>query len=180
MALRTIINYPNPKLREVCPEVKEVNKEIKTLLADMAETMYDAPGIGLAAPQIGVLLRAIVLDVSGSSSEHQSEENKNSSLLKLVNPKITKSAGQISGDEGCLSIPGVQESVERFSEITVEALDENGKDIKIEADGMLSICLQHEIDHLDGVLFIDKIGPVSKQMIKAKLKKLTKAHKKSQ
>jgi len=169
MSILDIVLYPNPVLKEVAQTIKEVNPEIKQLLDDMAETMYDAPGIGLAAPQIGKSIRAVVIDVGFD------EEGGERTLYKLVNPEIVARSGEASGEEGCLSIPDVRESVERAERVTVEALDENGQPIKIEADGLLSVCLQHEIDHLDGVLFIDKLSRLKRELIRGKLKKLTKA-----
>ena len=175
MALLDIVLYPDPVLKKVASPVEEVNEEMRTLLADMAETMYEAPGIGLAAPQIGKSIRAIVVDVGGSD-DCECCEPKERALLKLVNPEIVASSGKASGEEGCLSIPDVRELVERAEQITVEALDENGEKVTVEADGLLSVCLQHEIDHLDGVLFIDKISRLKKELIRGKLKKLSKAY----
>jgi len=174
MAIREIVFYPDPALRETCEPVEEINEEIKTLIQDMVETMYDAPGIGLAAPQVGINKRIIVVDV-GKNSEDDSEPT----LHKIINPEIIESEGKASGDEGCLSIPDVQESVSRFETVTVRGLDQDGNKISIEADGMLSICLQHEIDHLNGVLFIDHLSMVKREFIRGKLKKLTKLYKKS-
>ena len=171
MAILDITLYPNPVLKEVATEIKEVDSEIKQLLDDMAETMYDAPGIGLAAPQIGKSIRAIVVDV-GVSEDGTGERV----LYKLVNPKIIESSGTMLGEEGCLSIPDVREVVERAETITVEALNENGEKITIEATELLAVCLQHEIDHLDGVLFIDKLSRLKKELIRGKLKKLAKAN----
>ena len=137
--------------------------------------MYDAPGIGLAAPQIGVPLRAIVVDV-GKNSDDETREQR---LYKIVNPQIIESEGEISSEEGCLSMPDIHETVSRAEKVTVKGLDENGKEIEVEADGMLSICLQHEIDHLNGILFVDHLSRVRRELVKGKLKKLTKLYKKS-
>jgi len=164
MSLLKIRNYPDPILYETAESVDEVDKEVKTLLDDMVETMYEAKGIGLAAPQIGISKRIIVVDVG--------EEPRR--LFKLVNPEIVATEGSFRGEEGCLSIPDVRETVERSERVTVHGLDENGKEVSIEADGLLSVCLQHEIDHLDGVLFIDRLSRVRKQLVKGKLKKLLK------
>ena len=172
MSLRKIVRYPAPVLREKCQEVKSVTKEVQTLLSDMAETMYHAPGIGLAAPQIGVNARVIVLDVGNyEGGEKSSQKGK---LYKLVNPEIVKSEGSALGEEGCLSIPGVSEKVKRATHVTVAALNEKGEKIEIEAEGILAVCLQHEIDHLNGVLFIDYLSKLKKKMISSKLKNLEK------
>lgn len=164
MPVLEIVNYPAPILAEVAQEVPEVDAKMRELLSDMVETMYAANGIGLAAPQVGIGLRAIVLDTGGEEPQ----------LIKLVNPVIIESSGTSKGEEGCLSIPEVRETVERFDKVSVKGLDENGKEIVIEADGLTSVCLQHEIDHLDGVLFIDRLTRVRKQLVKGKLKKLVK------
>ena len=169
MSLLEIVLYPDPVLKKVASPVEEVTEDIKQLLEDMAETMYDAPGIGLAAPQIGKSIRAMVVDVGID------EETGERTLYKLVNPEIVDSSGKASGEEGCLSIPDIREVVDRSEKVTVEALDENGQPVRVEADGLLSICLQHEIDHLDGVLFIDKLSRLKKEVMRGKLKKLVKA-----
>ena len=174
MAIRKIVFYPDPVLREVCSPVEVVDEEVRTLVEDMVETMYDAPGIGLAAPQIGIKKRIIVVDVGGNS-----EDSSEPSLFKIINPEIVESEGKVSGEEGCLSIPEVQESVARYETVRVEGLDPEGQKISIDADGMLAICLQHEIDHLNGVLFIDHLSRVKKEFLRGKLKKLTKLYKKS-
>ena len=170
MAIREIVLYPDPVLRENCEPVDKITNEIKTLVEDMVDTMYNAPGIGLAAPQVGIKKRIIVVDVGNEEKP---------GLYKIINPEIIASDGKVSGDEGCLSIPDVLDSVSRFETVTVEGLDPEGKKISIEADGMLSICLQHEIDHLNGVLFIDHLSMVKKEFVKGKLKKLTKLYKKA-
>ena len=167
MAILDIVQYPDPRLREPCEPVREVTEEIRKLLNDMAETMYDAPGIGLAAAQIGVAQRVIVVDV-GDDEENGSKPQ----LYKLVNPEIISSDGEIETEEGCLSIPGVRETVKRKNRVVVQALDADGNDVKIDASGLLAICLQHEIDHLDGVLFIDHLSKLRRKLIKTKLRKL--------
>ncbi len=174
MAIRRIIHYPDPVLREDCKVIENTTDEIRDLLSDMAETMYDAPGIGLAAPQIGIPIRAIVVDVGSNK-----ESGRESKLYKILNPEIVQSEGEVRGEEGCLSIPDVNEEVSRFETVVVKGLNENGDELLIEADGMLSICLQHEIDHLDGVLFTDYLKGVRKELVKSKLKKLTKLYKKT-
>jgi len=167
MALLEIILYPDPRLRETCSEVSEVNDDVRALLSNMVETMRNAPGIGLAAPQVGSLIRALVLDVSIDS---QSEES--SRLYKLINPVVVESSGKASSEEGCLSIPEVRAIVTRPETVVVQALDEHGAPLRIEANGLLAVCLQHEIDHLNGVLFVDHISRLKKELIKSKLKNL--------
>ena len=169
MAKREIVLYPDDRLRVQCEPVNDITDKLRTLLSDMAETMYAAPGIGLAAPQIGEDCRAIVVDVGNYSDD--SGPNK---LYKIVNPEIVETHGTAQTEEGCLSIPGVHEKVSRAKEIKLIGLDENGNDLEIEADGILSICLQHEIDHLDGVLFIDHLSKLKKKMIAGKLRELEK------
>jgi len=169
MAILDIVTYPDPRLRERAREVESVTDEIRKLLDDMAETMYEAPGIGLAANQVGVLHRAIVVDV-GEDPELGIE----SKLYKILNPSIVKQLGSSENEEGCLSIPDVREYVTRSEQVTVIGLDENGKEITLEADGLLAICLQHEIDHLNGVLFIDHLSRLKRSLLKNKLDKLAK------
>jgi len=168
MALLEIVEFPNPGLKENCAEVTEVTDEIKTLLEDMAETMYDAPGVGLAAPQIGIQKRIIVVDPGPKNPE---DENETGELYKLVNPEIIKSEGQVDSEEGCLSIPGIKETIKRSQRVVVKALNEDGEEINIDADGFLAIVLQHEIDHLNGVLFIDHLSRLKQKLVKAKIKK---------
>lgn len=143
-----IVLYPEQGLREVCAPVKEMNDDIDKLIDDMFYTMYDAPGIGLAAPQIAVQERIIVVDVS---------EN-NDQPIALINPEIIKSAGQITWEEGCLSLPGVYGKVKRPSEVIVQGMNRDGKMVEIEANDLLAVCLQHEIDHLNGKMFIDHLS----------------------
>lgn len=171
MPLLEIVLYPDPILSQVAKKVEDINDDIKALLEDMAQTMYEAPGIGLAAPQIGKSLRMLVVDVDSG----EQEQGKN--LLKLINPEIIERKGKAKGEEGCLSIPDIREQVVRDEIVKIKALDISGQEIVIEADGLLSVCLQHEIDHLDGVLFIDKLSKVRKELIKGKLKKLVKKRK---
>ncbi|MDD2941484.1 MAG: peptide deformylase [bacterium] len=172
MAILELVLYPDPTLKEPCSTVTVVNDEIRALLSDMAETMYAEEGIGLAAPQIGSDHRVIVVDVEQRrKSDNHSQEL--SSLLKLINPEIVSSSGKIKSEEGCLSIPGVRETIERHETVVVRALDERGDSIEISADGLLAICLQHEIDHLDGILFIDHLTRLRRNLIKQKLKQLT-------
>ena len=170
MAILDIVLYPDPRLREECEPVQEVSEEIRTLLENMAETMYDAPGIGLAAPQVGSNYRVCVVDVGDPDEESKSTNT----LLKLVNPYIVHKEGKIDSEEGCLSIPSVRETIKRYERVVVEALDQDGNEMTIEANGLLSICLQHEIDHLDGVLFIDYLSKIKQQLIKSKMRKLSR------
>ena len=172
MALLDIVLYPDPILKQRAEEVQSVDDGLRKLLDDMAETMYEAPGIGLAAPQIGESKRVIVVDVGMDE-----ETGEASGLLKLVNPEIISATGKISGEEGCLSIPDVRETVTRSEIVKVRALNEQGEPIELEASGLLSICLQHEIDHLDGILFIDLLSRVRKELVRGKLNKLRKAAK---
>ncbi|MCI3921530.1 peptide deformylase [Paenibacillus sp. TRM 82003] len=144
MAIRIIVKHPDDVLREKAKPVPAVTPNIQKLLTDMAETMYDAPGVGLAAPQIGISKRVIVIDVG---DEH--------GLIEMINPEILEAEGEQLGPEGCLSIPNLQGDVKRKDRIKVKGLDRNGQEIVIEADGFLSRAFQHEIDHLNGILYID-------------------------
>ena len=167
MAKKQILIIPDPLLRKVSDPVSSVNTEIKNLMDDMLETMYAAPGIGLAAVQIGVLKRIIVIDLSKDG------EKKNP--LFIVNPEITfKSNELISYEEGCLSIPNQFAEVKRPSSCKVNFLDYNGKKKEINADGLLATCIQHEVDHLDGILFIDHLSKLKKDLIIKKTKKQKK------
>ena len=169
MALLEIVEFPNAGLKENCKPVEQVTNEIRLLLDNMAETMYDAPGVGLAAPQIGIQKRIIVVDAGPDDPE---DENDTGKLYKLINPKIIEKEGQIDSEEGCLSIPGIKETVKRAKRVVVEALDENGEKITIDSDTFLAIVLQHEIDHLNGILFIDHLSRLKQKLVKAKIKKL--------
>ena len=165
MAVRQIITIPDPKLRMTSDAVGTVDAGVRDLLDDMIETMYDAPGIGLAAVQIGVLARAIVLDTSGK------DEPPNP--LFIVNPQIVSaSPGRIVYEEGCLSIPDYYEDVERAESVRVRFLDRDGADCEMEADGLLAIAIQHEIDHLNGVLFVDHISRLKRERV---LRRFSKA-----
>ncbi len=172
MAILDIVLYPDPRLREETTPVEEITAEIRALLDDMAETMYDAPGIGLAAPQIGSNLRICVVDVGFPEDEDDGDDEPKRNLYKLVNPRIVAKEGEVDSEEGCLSIPTIREKVKRAEKVVVQALNELGEEIELEADGLFGICLQHEIDHLDGVLFIDYLSKLKKQLVKSKIKKL--------
>ncbi len=167
MALLDIVLYPDEILRMESSEVDVFDDDLKKLVNDMAETMYDAPGIGLAAPQVNINKKIIVVDI-GSDEETQ----RVGQLYTLINPKIVESSGFIKYEEGCLSIPGVREFVERPSNVKVEAQDETGKQIKVEAEGLLAVCLQHEIDHINGTLFIDHLSGLKKKLANKKLIKM--------
>ena len=167
MAKKQILTIPDPLLRKVSEPVNSVNSEVKKLMDDMLDTMYAAPGIGLAAVQIGVLMRVIVIDLS------KQDEKKNP--LFIVNPEITfKSKELISYEEGCLSIPNQFAEVKRPSSCKINFLDYNGKKSEINADGLLATCIQHEVDHLNGILFIDHLSKLKKDLILKKTKKQKK------
>ena len=161
MALLQILEYPDPRLRTKAEEVTTVNNKLRALIDDMFETMYAAPGIGLAATQVNVHKRLIVIDVSEDKSEP----------LVLINPSIKEIDGEISHEEGCLSVPGQYESVDRVENIEVTALDRNGDEFTMQADGLLSVCIQHECDHLEGKLFVDYLSNLKRQRICKKLLK---------
>ena len=162
MAILTILNYPDPRLHTVAKPVKEVNAAMRRFIGDMADTMYAAPGIGLAATQVNQHIQLIVIDTS-------KEQNN---LQVFINPKIIKKSGTQDYEEGCLSVPGVYESVTRAEKITVEALDKEGKKFTLEADGLLSVCIQHEMDHLLGKVFVEYLSPLKRNRIKTKMVKL--------
>ena len=161
MALLKILEYPDPRLRTRARPVAAVDESVRTLIADMLETMYAAPGVGLAATQVDVHLQVLVLDVS---------EGQNNALA-LINPEILEKEGCESGEEGCLSVPGFTESVDRARRIRVRALDRQGKPFEFEADGLLAVCIQHEMDHLEGKLFVDYLSELKRQRIRRKLEK---------
>lgn len=179
MAKLDILTYPNPILREVSEPVTEFGPELKKFADDLLETMYDASGIGLAAVQVGRLHRMLAVDTrpkdekSGRYTyDEQSElENKVQQPLILINPEIVKGEGKITFDEGCLSVPSFFETVERFEKIEVKAFDVNGKEFRFTTDGLLAICIQHEMDHLEGTLFIDHISFTKSNRIKNQIKK---------
>ncbi len=164
MTILNILKYPDQRLYKVAREVKVVNNEIKTLISDMAETMYEAPGIGLAATQVDFHQRIIIIDIS---------EDKNN-LLVMINPILLESKGEEINQEGCLSVPEVFEKVKRADWIKISAIDINGKKIELEADGLLAVCIQHEMDHLEGKVFVDYLSNLKKNRIKKKLIKMDK------
>jgi peptide deformylase len=162
MAIRTILRYPDPRLQQVAAPVERVDDGVRELVADMARTMYDAPGIGLAATQIDVHLRVIVIDLS----------EKRDALQVFINPEILNAGGEVTvHEEGCLSVPGIFENVERPGTITVRALNERGETFTIDAEGLLAVCLQHEIDHLNGRVFVQHLSRLKQSRIRAKLAK---------
>ena len=157
MPLREILTHPDLRLKVQAQRVSIVDARVRRLLDDMAETMYGAPGVGLAAVQVGAPVRAIVIDVAGREEP--------SCLHQLVNPEIVEREGSILWDEGCLSVPGMNAEVERSGHVLVRALDKEGKQIEVEAEGLLAVCLQHEMDHLDGVLFIDHLSRLERALL---------------
>ncbi|OGA05379.1 MAG: peptide deformylase [Betaproteobacteria bacterium RIFCSPLOWO2_02_FULL_64_12] len=161
MARLTILRYPDPRLYKKSARVIAVNDEIRTLVRDMAETMYSAPGVGLAATQVDVHKQVIVIDISEDRSK----------LLVFINPEIVEREGSQYRDEGCLSVPGVYESVDRAERIKVRALGVDGRSFELEAEKLLAVCIQHEIDHLYGKVFVDYLSRLKQQRIKAKLQK---------
>ncbi|MGB5332618.1 MAG: peptide deformylase [Woeseiaceae bacterium] len=161
MAKLTILEFPDPRLRTKATPVAAVDGALRALIRDMFETMYDAPGIGLAATQVNVHKRLLVVDVTANKSEP----------LALINPEILEKDGVILSDEGCLSVPGYYEEVERAEQIRVRFLDREGTEQEMEAEGLLAVCIQHEIDHLDGKLFVDYLSEAKRQRIRKKLQK---------
>jgi peptide deformylase len=161
MALLPILHYPDPRLHTKARPVETVDAAIRKLAADMAETMYAAPGIGLAATQVDVHKRLLVLDVSEDKSQ----------LQVFINPEILSREGEHEGEEGCLSVPGIYETVKRSERVKVRALNLDGESFEIEADGLLGVCLQHEMDHLDGKVFVEYLSRLKLSRIKAKISK---------
>ncbi len=161
MALLPILHYPDPRLHKVAAPVARVDDKIRKLIKDMADTMYAAPGIGLAATQVDVHQRVIVIDISETRDQ----------LQVLINPEILNAEGEEECEEGCLSVPGIYEKVTRAAKITVSALDGDGRSRTIEADGLLAVCIQHEMDHLVGRVFVEKLSQLKQKRIAAKLHK---------
>lgn len=161
MAILDILSYPDPRLHTVAKPVKEVNASLRRLIDDMAETMYAAPGIGLAATQVNQHIQLLIIDTSETKDQ----------LQVFINPKITSKDGVQDYEEGCLSVPGIYETVTRAEKITVEALDGDGKLFTLEAHGLLSVCIQHEIDHLLGKVFVEYLSPLKRNRIKNKMVK---------
>ena len=161
MAILDVLTYPDPLLTRIAEPVKMIDNKIKKLVDDMAETMYEAPGVGLAAPQVGELKRIMVIDVSEDKSQ----------LRVFINPEIIKKEGTAVNEEGCLSVPGYYDKVERAETVMVTALDRDGQRFTINASGLLAVCIQHEIDHLDGKVFVEYLSPLKANRIKNKLVK---------
>ena|ERR1039458_9238118 len=161
MALLTILTYPDPRLREVAGPVANVDDSIRSIVDDMAETMYSAPGIGLAATQVGIPLRIFVIDIAA--------EGEKSDLRVFINPQILERRGKHMWREGCLSFPDVAEEVRRAQSVRVMALDRNGREFELDAEDLLAVAIQHESDHLDGVLMIDQVSPFARRRIGKKL-----------
>jgi peptide deformylase len=163
VAVLDIKKYPEKVLKQKAATVKTIDDELQRLIDDMIETMYDAPGVGLAAPQVGVSKRLAVIDISSKDSSVP--------LIVLINPVILQKEGEIEFEEGCLSIPEFTSKVIRAENLLIGAVDRTGKDVEIEAGGILAIAVQHEIDHLDGILFIDRISPIKREFFKKRHKK---------
>jgi peptide deformylase len=161
MAILNILKYPDSRLHKVAKRVDQVDDGVRKLIADMAETMYAAPGIGLAATQVDVHRQIIVIDVS---------EERND-LKVFINPRIVRAQGEADREEGCLSVPGIYDTVSRAAKITVEALDRDGKPYSLDADDLLAVCVQHEMDHLKGKVFVEYLSPLKQNRIRTKLKK---------
>ncbi len=161
MALLPILRFPDPRLKKVAARVTRVDAALRRLAEDMAETMYEAPGIGLAATQVDVHKQLIVLDVSETRDQ----------LLVLVNPELVIGQGSQIGEEGCLSVPGIYDKVERAERVVVRYLDLDGEEQTLEAEGLLAVCVQHEMDHLQGKVFVEHLSPLKQTRIKAKLAK---------
>ena len=166
MALLTILRYPDPRLHTKAKKIERVDADIRQLAADMAETMYAAPGVGLAATQVDRHVQLVVIDTSEDKSD----------LLTLINPEIISREGECEGEEGCLSVPGVYESVTRSAKVRVRALGLDGKPFERDAEEMLAVCIQHELDHLQGKVFVEYLSRLKQTRIKAKLNKRIKHH----
>jgi len=167
MAILNILHFPDTRLRNRAKPVEQVDESVRKLIDDMFETMYEAPGIGLAATQVDDARQVIVIDIS---EDHDQP-------LCLINPEILESAGEESMDEGCLSVPGVYETVVRADKVRVRALNKNGEPFEMEVEGLLAVCIQHEMDHLEGKLFIDYLSNLKRQRIRKKLIKESRQEK---
>ena len=166
MALRQILEYPNPLLKKRAAAVASIDGELVALVEDMAETMYAAPGVGLAATQVGVGQRVVVLDVRNA------DEPPGKRLLKLINPEIVEREGEVVWEEGCLSVPGLSAPVKRARRVLVRAWTPEEREIQVEAEELLAVALQHEIDHLDGRLFLDRLSRLKRDLYRARRRKL--------
>ncbi len=163
MAIRTILHYPDPRLRNKGLLIEAVTPDLLVLIDDMAETMYAAPGVGLAATQIGEPCALFLIDIAG--------EDEPSDLRVFINPEILERVGDQTWEEGCLSFPGVTEEIKRAARVKVKALDKSGKPFELEAEGLLAVAVQHEYDHLEGMLMIDHVGPLKKRIMAKKVQK---------
>jgi peptide deformylase len=171
MAVLEILKYPHPLLKKRCKKVGEINEEVRELIQDMVETMYEANGIGLAACQVGVPLKVIVLDVSPIDPQQ--------GLFAMVNPEIISEEGEIDHEEGCLSVPDCIQKIKRKERIFVKGLSPEGKEIEVKGEGILSFALQHEIDHLNGILILDQMSGLKREVYRRKLKKEKRKEEKS-
>ena len=162
--IRNILTYPDPELKKKSAPVTVINEKTREIVRDMTETMYYAPGVGLAAPQIGIHQRIIVIDVSGKDEAPE--------LIVAVNPEIIHSEGESYEEEGCLSVPGYGANVRRHAKVVVKALNLEGEEVTCKADGLLAIAFQHEIDHLDGILFIDHLSNLKREMFQKKYRRM--------
>ena len=161
MALLPILRFPDPRLKKIASPVVNIDDSIRKLVADMAETMYEAPGIGLAATQVDVHKQVVVIDISEEKNE----------LRAFINPRLENCTGSQTGEEGCLSVPGIYDKVERAERVTVHYLDLDGKQKSLTTDGLLAVCLQHELDHLNGTVFVDHLSQLKQTRIKNKMAK---------
>ncbi len=166
MARLPILHYPDPRLHTVAKPVQAVDERIRALVDDMAETMYAAPGIGLAATQVDVHERVVVIDISETHKD----------LKVFINPEIVAQSGRAEGEEGCLSVPGVFDRVTRAERVTVRALDRDGQPFEVEAEGLLAVCIQHELDHLQGKVFVDYLSILKRNRIRTRLQKQAREH----
>ncbi len=179
MALLNMVYAPDPRLKKNCDEIAEVTDELRQLADDMLETMYHNEGVGLAAPQIGETIRLFVMDCEQKPAEEEDGKSTPGKPYKLFNPVITEASEEMNEhEEGCLSLPGILQIVERPKRVTVEYLDENGEKQSLKADGLTATCIQHELDHLNGTLLVDYMGPVKRQMTLKRLNKWKKEHNK--
>lgn len=175
MAILKVVHFPDDRLRCKCRPVEVIDDKIKTLAADMFETMYHDEGIGLAAPQVGLEIRMVVIDIPGDDGEQGRPENQ----VVLINPEITAREGEVLSTEGCLSVPEYNAEITRSEKVQVKALNLNGEEVTYDAGGLFAICLQHEIEHLDGKLFIDHLSALKRGMLLKKYTKLKKEAKRS-
>lgn len=166
--IRTILHYPDARLREPGKRVDAVTPELVQLLDDMAETMYAAPGVGLAATQIGEAVQVFIVDCA--------DDDEKTELREFINPEILEATGEVTWQEGCLSFPGVQEDIDRAARVRVRAMDRTGATFELEAEGLLAVAIQHEYDHLQGKLMIDHMGALKKRMVHRKMTKREGAH----